>query len=73
MTAQSCNVKVFGGPIEATALGNVAIQLMSTGAIKDIKEARKIIAKGENLKLYEPVDNADWEKAYEDFKNIINK
>ncbi len=73
MTAQSCNVNVYGGPIEATALGNVAIQLMSTGAIKDIKEARKIIAKGENLKLYEPKENADWEKAYEDFKNIINK
>ena len=73
MTAQSCNVNVYGGPIEATALGNVAIQLMSTGAIKDIKEARKIIAKGENLKLYEPKDNAEWEKAYENFKNIINK
>ena len=73
MTAQSCNVSVYGGPIEATALGNVAIQLMSTGAIKDIKEARKIIAKGENLKLYEPKDNKAWEKAYEDFKNIINK
>ncbi len=73
LTAQSCNVNVYGGPIEATALGNVAIQLMSTGAIKDIKEARKIIAKGENLKLYEPKDNGDWEKAYENFKNIINK
>ncbi len=73
MTAQSCNVNVFGGPIEATALGNVAIQLMSTGAIKDIKEARRIIAKGENLKLYEPNDNSVWEKAYEDFKAIINK
>lgn len=73
MTAQSCNVNVYGGPIEATALGNVAIQLMSTGAIRDIKEARKIIAKGENLKLYEPNDNALWEKAYEDFKKIIDK
>ncbi len=73
MTAQSCNVNVYGGPIEATALGNVAIQLMSTGAIKDIKEARKIIAKGENLKLYEPKDNEIWEKAYENFKAIINK
>ena len=71
MTAQSCNVKVFGGPIEATALGNVAIQLMSTGAVKDIKEARKIIAEGENLKVYEPDNNEEWEKAYETFKNII--
>lgn len=72
MTAQSCNVNVYGGPIEATALGNVAVQLMSCGAIKDIKEARKIIAKGENLKLYEPIDNGEWEKAYGIFKNIIN-
>ncbi len=73
MTAQSCNVNVYGGPIEATALGNVAVQLMSTGAIKDIKEARKIIANGENLKLYKPQNNNEWKKAYKIFKTIINK
>ena len=72
MTAQSCNVNVYGGPIEATALGNIAVQLMSIGAIKDIKEARKIIADGENLKLYEPENNSDWENAYETFKKILN-
>ncbi len=71
MTAQSCNVPVYGGPIEATALGNIAIQLMSVGAIADIKEARKIIAKGENLKLYEPCDRDAWETAYEKYKEII--
>ena len=71
MTAQSCNVNVYGGPIEATALGNIAVQLMSSGAISDIKEARKIIAQGENLKLYTPNDRDDWEKAYETYKQII--
>ena len=71
MTAQSCNVPVYGGPIEATALGNIAIQLMSDGTIADIKEARRIIAKGENLKLYEPSDRAPWEEAYEKYKEII--
>ena len=71
MTAQSCNVNVYGGPIEATALGNIAVQLMSSGAISDIKKARKIIAQGENLKLYTPNDRDDWEKAYETFKQII--
>ena len=71
MTAQSCNVNVYGGPIEATALGNIAVQLMSSGAISDIKEARKIIAQGENLKLYAPADRDEWEKAYEVFKEII--
>ncbi len=71
MTAQSCNVPVYGGPIEATALGNIAVQLMSSGAIKDIKEARKIIAQGENLKLYEPADRNEWEEAYTRFKKVI--
>ena len=71
MTADSCNIPVYGGPIEATALGNVSIQLMSTGDIKDIKEARKIIADGENLKLYEPSDRDGWEKAFERFKTVI--
>ncbi|MBO5066635.1 MAG: rhamnulokinase [Clostridia bacterium] len=71
MTAQSCNVNVYGGPIEATALGNIAVQLMSSGAISDIKAARKIIAQGENLKLYTPDNRDDWEKAYETFKQII--
>ena len=71
MTADSCNIPVYGGPIEATALGNVAIQFMSSGDIKDIKEARKIIADGENLKLYEPSDRDGWENAFEKFKNTI--
>ncbi|MBO5895897.1 MAG: rhamnulokinase [Clostridia bacterium] len=71
MTAQSCNVDVYGGPIEATALGNIAIQFMSSGVIEDIKQARKIIARGENLKLYQPDNRDEWEKAYEAFKEII--
>ncbi len=71
MTAQSCNVDVYGGPIEATALGNIAVQLMSSGAISDIKQARKIIADGENLKLYTPENRDEWENAYNTFKGII--
>ena len=71
MTAESCNVKVYGGPIEATALGNVAVQLISSGDIKDIKEARKIIAEGENLTCYTPTENEKWEEAYKRFKEII--
>lgn len=73
MTAHSCNVNVYGGPIEATALGNVAVQLMSSGDITDIKQARKIIAEGENLKIYAPADNGAWESAYEIFKGIIDR
>ncbi|MBQ2759045.1 MAG: rhamnulokinase [Clostridia bacterium] len=71
MTADSCLVPVYAGPIEATVLGNIAIQLMSSGAISDINEARKIIANGENLKEYLPENTEKWNKAYEIYKNYI--
>ncbi len=71
LTASSCNRTVYAGPIEATVLGNVAVQLMASGDIKDIAEARKIIAKGENLKVYNPVDADKWEEAYKIFVKIV--
>lgn len=71
LTASSCNRTVYAGPIEATVLGNVAVQLMASGDIKDIAEARRIIAKGENLKVYEPVDADKWEEAYKNFVKIV--
>lgn len=71
MTAESCGVKVYAGPIEATVLGNIAVQLMSSGAIGNIAEARRIIASGEALKEYEPANGEAWDKAYEEYKNIL--
>lgn len=71
MTADSCGIPVFGGPIEATALGNVALQLMSSGSISDIKAARKIIADGEELKIYTPENREKWEEAFARFKRIV--
>lgn len=71
LTASSCNRTVYAGPIEATVLGNIAVQFMSANDIKDIAEARKIIAKGENLKVYNPVDADKWEEAYKDFVKIV--
>lgn len=71
MTASSCNRTVYAGPIEATVLGNVAVQLMSSGKIKDITDARKIIAKGEQLRIYQPENQADWENAYAKFLKIL--
>lgn len=71
MTACACNVKVVTGPVEATALGNVCIQLIAGKTIENISQARKMIAQCENLKTYEPADTDEWEKAYERFRKIV--
>lgn len=73
MTANACNTAVLAGPVEATVLGNIAIQLLSSGDIKSIKEARKIIANSEALKEYSPTEHEKWDAAFSEFKKIINK
>lgn len=72
MTASSCNVKVTAGPIEATVLGNLAVQLISTGAISDLKQARKMMAESENIKTFLPENVSEWDSAYKKFKEIIS-
>ncbi len=71
MTANSCDRTVKAGPIEATVMGNVAVQLMSNGSVKNIGQARKIVADSSELKTFEPKDTDKWAGAYEDFLKII--
>ena len=71
MTANSCDRTVKAGPIEATVMGNVAVQLMSDGSVKNIGQARKIVANSSELKTFEPKDTDKWAGAYEDFLKII--
>lgn len=70
MTACACDRTVVAGPIEATVLGNIAVQLISCGAIENVSQARKIIRASENTAEYLPQNSAEWEKAYERYKEV---
>ncbi len=67
LTANACGVPVYAGPIEATVMGNVAVQLITAKDIADVSEARKLIAESETLKHFEPEDTDAWNTAYERF------
>lgn len=71
LTANACHKNVSAGPIEATVLGNVALQLMASGDIKSLKEARKIIANSQDILRYEPKDTQLWDEAYDRFLKIL--
>ena len=45
MTAKATGKKVITGPTEATAIGNLIMQMIGAGELKDITEAREIIKK----------------------------
>ena len=42
-TADATGRTVVAGPVEATALGNIALQMIATGAVSSIVEARAVI------------------------------
>ena len=69
-TANACGCRVSAGPVEATVLGNVALQLMATGEIGSLKEAREIVLRSQDIKTYEPFDKEKWDEAYERFCRV---
>lgn len=72
-TASSCGLDVIAGPIEATVYGNIGIQLMAQGKIKDLKELRHVIKVSEDPVIYKPKEKESWEKAYQSYKEHILK
>ena len=70
MTADATGVPVIAGPIEATAAGNIAVQLISAGEIKDLAEARAIIADSFSVVEYKPQDSG-FNENYDTFCKIV--
>ncbi|MEG1875724.1 MAG: FGGY-family carbohydrate kinase [Angelakisella sp.] len=55
MTANYTGCRVLAGPAEATALGNIAVQLIAMGELQDLHHARRVIAAGVTLTEYLPM------------------
>lgn len=61
---------VVAGPIEATALGNLALQAMATGVLDDIAEARALIRRSFDVVTYTPSGSDRWEEPYAKFLQL---
>ena len=73
MTADCCGLTVKAGPVEATALGNIMIQLKALGLLDSITQGRRLIAETEVIKTYTPntQNDAEWNAAYDRFKTLL--
>lgn len=71
LTANACGIKVSSGPVEATSLGNIAVQLMSDGTVSGLAEAREIVRRSEKIYTFEPNGSEDWNNAYEKFVKLL--
>ncbi len=54
LTAQATGVPVYAGPTEATAIGNIAAQMMTAGELADLKAARACVFASFPIDHYEP-------------------
>ena len=49
LTAKYTGKPVTAGPTEATAIGNILVQMIAAGEIKDLADGRNIIKKSFNI------------------------
>jgi rhamnulokinase len=70
-TADATGCTVLAGPVEATALGNLAMQLVGTGAVSSIAEARRIIERSFPVERFEPVQCDRWNAHYRRFQEYL--
>lgn len=68
-TADATGRRVLAGPVEATALGNVAIQILATGEASSLKEVRAIVDRSFPTEVYEPLATDKWEQHFERFEH----
>ena len=54
LVADILNVEVLAGPFEASALGNILIQLEKAGEVKDFNDGIELVYKSQEVKTYKP-------------------
>jgi len=68
MTADATGRRVVVGPFEATATGNILVQALASGDVRDMGALRRFVAKSSQLATYEPTGAAAWQAAYDRYR-----
>ena len=61
LTADATGKIVYSGPVEATVLGNLIIQMEADGQIDSLQAGREMISNSANRKKYLPQEGTDLE------------
>ncbi len=54
LTADASGARVVAGPVEATAIGNIAAQAIASGVLADLRAARRMVSASFEVKDYSP-------------------
>lgn len=61
LTAGATGLPLRAGPVEAAAIGNIAVQAIAAGELGSVAEARELVARSFPITEYEP--DGDWAEA----------
>ena len=70
MTADATGRPVVAGPVEATAVGNILLQLRALGEIGSLDELREIVRQSFTTATFEPRPTADWDEAFKRYQGL---
>ena len=69
-TAEALGLPVQAGPAEATAAGNVLLQALASGRLASLDEGRRLVARAEGPRRFEPRERPGWREAAERYREI---
>jgi sugar (pentulose or hexulose) kinase len=70
-TANSIKKPVYCGLTEATAIGNIMVQAMALGEVKNLAEIRQVVEQSFTKECFEPSNAQIWDDAYGKFLKIL--
>jgi rhamnulokinase len=70
LTADATSRRVVAGPVEATAAGNLLIQVLALGHLGTIDECRSVVRRSFDVETYEPGNSEPWDAMYERYVNL---
>jgi rhamnulokinase len=70
-TADAVNRQVITGPIEATATGNILMQMLALGHIDSIDDGRRLVRRSFRLAVFEPGKRDGWDEAYARLRQVM--
>jgi sugar (pentulose or hexulose) kinase len=73
ITADALGCRVLAGPKEASGFGNVMVQLMALGEVKDLWQGRELVAESCGVTEYEPHNRDGWEEAMDRYHRILKR
>ncbi|BCX03294.1 MAG: carbohydrate kinase [Candidatus Roseilinea sp.] len=70
-TADACSVPVVAGPVEATAIGNLLVQMVACSELASMDDAHQVIRHSFPLVTYQPREAGRWDDAYARFEAML--